>query len=158
MLPALASSNRGEWWGGQAPTWLLEGQAPVAGILLELDLLQGEEGGGCGQRGHRPGDGSVNRSRSCSLWPLAYHARGAGGTPSVGAGSPRTTGFAPLVTKENPAGGPRMLSQTRALGSGLCSLLPQTHCPTPGSREVPPASPSHSLSSSWCTRSPRDRK
>lgn len=43
----------------RAPTWLLEGQAPVARVLLELDLLQGEDGCRCGERGDRQAESQV---------------------------------------------------------------------------------------------------
>lgn len=131
MLPALASSSQGEKWGGQGPTWLLEGQTPVAGVLLELDLLQGEEGGSCGQRGHRPGDRSVSRLHSRSLRPLAHQAQGAG-HPFSRAGSPRMTGFAPLVKKENPGTGSQVAQPN--LGPGLWALLPPHTDPLPRSR------------------------
>lgn len=140
-LPTLASSSRGGWWGGQAPTWLLEGQAPVAGVLLELDLLQGEEGGSCRQRGHRPGDSSVNRVRSCRLQPLAHHAWGAGGTPSVRAGSPRMTRLVPLVMKGNPGTGSQAAQPDPDPGLWALALLAQTRCPAPRSREAPQRPP-----------------
>ena len=100
----------------------------------------------------------MNRLRSCHLRPLAHHARGAGGTPSVRAGSPRMTRLAPLVMKENPGTGNQAAQPDPGPELWALALLAQTRCPAPGSREAPPASPSHSLSSSWCTRSPRDRK
>lgn len=68
---------------------------------------------------------------SCSLRPLAHHARGAGSTPSVGAGSPRITGFAPLVTKENPGRGSQDAQPD--LGPGLWALLPPPPDPLPRS-------------------------
>lgn len=44
---------------GGGPTWLLKGQAPVARVLLELDLLQGEDGGSYSEGGERQGESWV---------------------------------------------------------------------------------------------------
>jgi hypothetical protein len=41
----LAASRKGYGVGACGPTWVLEGQATIAWVLLELDLLQGEDGG-----------------------------------------------------------------------------------------------------------------
>lgn len=40
----LVASNRG-FRGACGPTWVLEGQATIAWVFLELDLFQGEDGG-----------------------------------------------------------------------------------------------------------------
>lgn len=45
----LATSSKGYglggWGGACGHTWVLEGQATIAWVFLELDLLQGEDGG-----------------------------------------------------------------------------------------------------------------
>lgn len=68
--------------GRGAPTWLLKGQAPVARVLLQLNLLQGEDGGSWEERGERKGE--------------SWAGAGARGTPgqgtpavSTGPGAPR---------------------------------------------------------------------
>lgn len=54
QLPSVPLSLRPQWGGRSSEdalspalpsSWLLEGQAPAAWVLLELDLLQGEDGG-----------------------------------------------------------------------------------------------------------------
>lgn len=54
QLPSVPLSLRPQWAGRSSEdalspalpsSWLLEGQAPAAWVLLELDLLQGEDGG-----------------------------------------------------------------------------------------------------------------
>lgn len=41
----LLANGVGQGGGACVPTWVLEGQATIAWVLLELDLFQGEDGG-----------------------------------------------------------------------------------------------------------------
>ena len=123
------------WQAGSLPL------APPGKQILIDPLLSLEEGGSCRQRGHRPGDSSVNRVRSCRLQPLAHHAWGAGGTPSVRAGSPRMTRLVPLVMKGNPGTGSQAAQPDPDPGLWALALLAQTRCPAPRSREAPQRPP-----------------
>lgn len=47
--------------GGCGPTWVLEGQATIAWVLLELNFLQGEDGGGWAREESGRGLGGVTQ-------------------------------------------------------------------------------------------------
>ena len=69
------------------------------------------------------------------------HAWGAGGTPSVRAGSPRMTRLVPLVMKGNPGTGSQAAQPDPDPGLWALALLAQTRCPAPRSREAPQRPP-----------------